>query len=237
MGRYLGWYAASAAVVGIVFHLASSGRGAQDPGAQDEGAQDGQAASARAPGEIATGTAAAAAAGAILEQAALRRFAATTPSIVGPDGTMRPVTDRDRATALKVLHFKQALVNEARTRNPGLAEQAEARLRRRRPARVEIGWQSPAGEEWVEKIVVDTVGCGLAGRDALFHVSIRELELLSCLYDDDPSYWESVDTSVTVSITDIQEDEVAWDRLREREMRDMAADAFVQRTLQARQQE
>lgn len=31
--------------------------------------------------------------------------------------------------------------------------------------------------------------------------------------------------------------QIAWKRLREREMRDMAADGLVQRALQARQQE
>lgn len=173
----------------------------------------------------------------ILEQAALRRFATSTPSVTGPDGEQRPVTDPGRARALEVLHFKQLLVNQELARNPGLAEQADANLRAGRPAQVSVAWHTPAGEEWVEKIVADTVSCGLADLDTPVELSFRQLAQRSCLYDDDPAYWDTVGTSVTISLTPIGEDEVAWESLRHKEMRDIVAWAYVLRILQAQQQQ
>jgi hypothetical protein len=173
----------------------------------------------------------------ILEQAAFRRFTTTTPSVTGPDGKLRLVTDPGRAKALKVLHFKQMLVNEELAHNPGLTGQADENLRESRPALVRVTWDSPAGEESVEKIIADTVSCGLAELGTPARLSFQQLKELSCLYDDDPAYWDTVETSVTVSRTSIGEDEVEWEKLREKEMRDIVAWKFVQATLQAQQQE
>ena len=174
---------------------------------------------------------------AILAQAARQRFAGATPRVIGPDGKPRTVTDSRQIQALELVHFKQLLVGEELARNPGLAEQADANLREGRPAVVRVEWQSPAGGESVEKIIADTVACGLAELDAPARLSFQQLQQTSCLYDDDPLYWDTVGTHVTVSTTPIDEDDIDWERLRDKEMRDIAAMMFVQRVLQAQQQE
>ncbi|QRK12461.1 hypothetical protein JQX13_22010 [Archangium violaceum] len=171
---------------------------------------------------------------AILEAAAENRFASVTPRIPSRDGKMRPVTDERQVKALKVMHLKEVLAKEELAQDPEFELRAEERLREQRPAAVKIEWQTPAGNEWIETIVADTVGCGLADLTEPKSFTLEQFQKLSCLYYENEELWKGVATSVTVSQTPIEEYRPEWEQLKSEQMRNMAAISFIERSQRQR---
>jgi hypothetical protein len=168
----------------------------------------------------------------VLERAALQRFATTTPQIRLPDGRQKPITNPEQAKAIKVIHFKELLKREELMRNSAFAEEADMHLREGKPALIVVEWESEAGTERVEKVVSDTVTCGLDRIDEPRPYLFEDLKRLDCLYEEASPFWDTVATTVTISREPIVEGDFDWNRLREETMRDLAAIAFVQRSLQ-----
>lgn len=167
---------------------------------------------------------------AILEAAAEKRFASVTPRIPSHDGKMRPVTHETQAKALKVMYFKEVLAKEELAQDPEFKLRAEERLREQRPATVKIEWQTPAGNEWIETIVADMVGCGLADLTEPKSFTFEQLQELSCLYHENEELWKGVAASVTISQTPIEEDRPEWEQLQSEQLRNMAAISFIERS-------
>ena len=167
---------------------------------------------------------------AILEAAAKKRFASVTPRVPSHDGKMHPVTDEKLAQALKVMHFKEVLAKEELAQDPEFEFRAEKFLREQRPATVKIEWQTPVGNEWIETIIADTIGCGLADITEPKSFTFEQLQKLSCLYYENEELWKGVSTSVTVSQTPIEEYRPEWEQLKNEQMRNMAAISFIERS-------